>query len=104
MTSFVIQPGDLTVLPRGKMTVEYTVDNSKSGRYYDGHFLVGGEADEQYRHKLLVLDNEDIESLLRQLNRMEPKPKNGFLFTIEQMLGSEEGGVSLPEPISLDLL
>jgi hypothetical protein len=90
------------VLPKGKITVSYTVDNRGRGRYYDGHWLVGGEPDEKWDHKLIILDGEDVAALQRHLAKAEPK--DGFLFVIEHMLGTSEGGVSLPEPVGLDLL
>ena len=79
--TFIAYPGDNMVIPLGKYTIRYLVDNSKTGRYYDGVWLVGAEDDTVEEIKVSIKDTEDLLCLQRMLSQRTPK--DGFRFQID---------------------
>lgn len=98
--TFIAYPGDNMVIPLGKYTIRYLVDNNKEGRYYDGVFLVGAEPDTVNEIKVFIKDTEDLLCLQRMLR--EHTPKDGFFFQIDVVYTPPSSGwillFGLPHP------
>lgn len=104
--NFIAYPGDNLVIPLGKYTIRYITDNSTAGRYYDGVWLQGAEADTMEEFKVFIQDTQDIFWLKLRLNML--KPKAGFFFQLDCGYTPPSSGwvhlYGLPDPEPLELL
>jgi len=104
--TFIAYPGDNLVIPLGKYTIRYITDNSKAGRYYDGVWLQGCEADQIEEFKVFIKDTEDIFYLREMLDKR--LPKCGFFFQLDGIYTPPSSGwihlYGVPNPVSLELL